>query len=148
MKYNLLTITAIVTTLASCGQSTPHRHHEKQLAPSDIKISALDLNKKQIQMRFEYRSYIAKKFVSIECETILLENQPITLTLNPNISFDSFSTEVLTFNNINSTDLESLKGLKNLDYELDCKVIYDKGREYIQKESTMYPVPKSDYLFR
>ena len=134
--------------MTSCGQSNPHRHFEKQRTSSDIKISSLDLEKRQIKMRFEYRSYITKKFEHIECQIKLAGRDPFTLSLIPEINFDSFSTEILTFKNIDSTYLANVLGLKNISYSLDCKVNFDKGIEYIQKESTLYLVPKLDYLFR
>lgn len=148
MKTKILTLTAIITSLVSCGQSNPHRHHKKQLAPSDIKISALDLKKKQIQMRFEYRSYITRKFEAIECQATLNDTEPFTLSLTPEVTFDSFSTEVLTFNDIDLANTQDLTGLDEISYHLSCKVNYDKGREYIVEESVLYLAPNSQFSYR
>jgi hypothetical protein len=146
-KRNILPLT-LAATLISCGQSTPHRHHQKQATSSDIKISALDLQKQQIQMRFEYRSYKAREFKAIECQTILSDKESFSLALTPSIIFDSFATEVLSFDKVASVHLKNLNGLKEMSYNLSCKVTYDKGVEYLDKNSVLHLAPNSHFTYR
>ena len=147
MKRYLLPIT-FITVLSSCGQPNPHRHHKRQVTPSDIKISALDLQKKFIQIRFEYRSYITRKFEQIECQTKLAEADSFNISLNPDMTFDSFSTEILTFKNIDLNRTKDLIGLKEISYYINCKINYDKGNEYIIEESVLYLAPNSQFSYR
>lgn len=147
MRLSLLAI-SLTATLISCGQSTPHRHHEKQATSADIKISTLNLQKQQLQMRFEYRSYIKKEFKSIDCRIKFTEKEAFSLTLMPAITFDSFATEVLIFNDLAENLLEDLNELKEIPYFLGCKVTYDKGTEYIEKKSVLYIAPNSQFIYR
>lgn len=147
MNFKLLVLPVIIS-LISCGQSNPHRHFEKQRTSSDIKISSLNLETKQLKIRFEYRSYLRKNFKTLSCEVIFLDNQPISITLHPNITFDSFTTEILIFNNIKYNKLSKLGNPKEVNYKIECEVGYDKGKEYISKESTLYLVPDSTDKYR
>jgi hypothetical protein len=147
MKRFVLPIT-FISVLSSCGQPNPHRHHKRQVTPSDIKISTLNLQQKLIQIRFEYRSYISRNFEQIECQTKLADTDMFTISLYPEVTFDSFSTEILTFKDINFNSTNDLIGSKEISYYLNCKIKYDKGNEYIIEESVLYLAPNSQFSYR
>jgi len=134
--------------LVSCS-SQKSRVHEKQRTASDIKIDSLDINKGQMKLRFEYRSYIPKQLQSLDCETSFSNNSIVfKQQLKPEIKLESFATEIFTINFDKTERLMPLTSLKQIDYGIHCESIYDKGREFLQKSSILYQVPASDFFYR
>lgn len=142
MKKTIFSV--IILFLVSCG--TPSGHFKKQRSPSDIKISAMDIAKEQITIRFEYRSYLSKTLESISCD-LLIDNNNITLSKQPGIKFESFAIERLRFNEVKGLN-EILSEKGKLPYEIKCKANYDKGDEFVVKKSVLYPSPGSKTQYR
>lgn len=140
--------TSIMLALVSCSPQKS-RVHDKQRIPSDIKIDSLDVKKHEIRLRFEYRSYTPKTLLSIDCETSFANNKVIYKHhLKPDIKFESFATEILTFNIEDEKLFALIEGQEQIDYHIQCESTYDKGRENIQKSSILYQAPTSDFFYR
>ncbi len=137
-----------VVVLTSCGQSDPHHHHKKQKTSSDIKISALDLESKKIQLRFEYRSYVKKTLENISCDIEFNKQPPINITQSYSIELGAFSTEILSFQVANINQDKHLLNLSNINYEISCELTYNKGSEYISQSSVLHLVPSEGFLYR
>ncbi|VAW39366.1 hypothetical protein MNBD_GAMMA01-420 [hydrothermal vent metagenome] len=148
MNKKLTILFCTVVILGSCGTHVS-RTHEKQRSPADIKISSLNLATNDLNLRFEYRSYIEKTFESINCD-ITFNAGPSSLNINQqfNIKLDAFSTEILTFANTKIAEKDKLLNLKHIDYSLRCKVTYDKGGEIVFEDSVLHLVPGSKFKYR
>ncbi|MBL4660815.1 MAG: hypothetical protein JKY19_10700 [Alcanivoracaceae bacterium] len=135
--------------LNSCGSSkSNYRAYEKQAAPADIKISKLDLATNEIQLRFEYRSYVHNKLDTINCDIEFSSESRLNIQQNMAINLDAFSIEILTFSNINITRPNSLLKLKQINYSLECHLKYDNGHEVVFEHSALYLVPGSELKYR
>lgn len=145
-KSRICLISTLSLLLGSCGGTNKSNIYEKQRTASDIKISSLDLQKNEIQMRFEYRTYVKKTLETIKCELTFNESSPISITQQPNIDLESFSTEILSFANIQFQS--SLNGSETINYALDCKLQYNKGKERVLEDSVLHLVPGTNNRFR
>ncbi len=141
----ILSILALFILINSCGSSPSRRVHEKQRTPSDVQISSLDFKHNNIELRFEYRTSVEKTLTSMDCDLILGEQPSIKLTKTTNIDLGAFSTEIIPFN---LTSLPTNNHDKTIDYTLQCKATYNKGKEYMHKESTLHLVPSSVNKYR
>lgn len=143
MRIYYLLIFVIV--ISSCG--TPNSHFRKQRSPSDIKIQSLDIAAGDIQIRFEYRSYVSKTLESLSCELDIGEFNQIKFEQQTNIMFESFATE-----NIGFTNIESLKLIDStqdtLSYHILCEADYGRSKEFINKSSVLYKVPNESSKYR
>jgi len=142
-----LFILSLVLALSSCGQSTS-RHHEKQRTPSDIKISALDLENNNIKMRFEYRSYVEKKLENVSCKIDFNKQSSINIDQLYPLELGAFSTETLNFQVANINPNNHLTNLLTINYDIDCEMVYDKGKEYVSASSVLHLVPSEKFLYR
>ncbi len=147
MKLKLL-ILALVIVLTSCGQSSSSRHHKKQRTSSDIKISFLNLKTKEIQMRFEYRSYVEKTLESINCEIEFNKQSTFNISQSQAIELGAFSTEILKFHAPDINQDSSLTNLSAIDYDINCEMIYNKGSEYVVETSVLHLVPSEKFIYR
>jgi hypothetical protein len=141
----ILSIVISFILLISCTSSSSRRVHEKQRTASDVQIDALDLANKKLELRFEYRTYVEKTLTSIDCDLTLNEKDSVKIIKNTNIELGAFSTEIISFN------VDALPTLKNLDsikYTLQCIALYNKGKEYINKDSVLHLVPASQNKYR
>jgi len=135
--------------LNSCGSSkSSYRAYEKQASPADIKISKLDMANNELQLRFEYRSYVHKKLDTINCDIEFSSESRLNVQQNLAINLDAFSIEILTFSNINITSPNSLHKLKQINYALECHLKYDNGREVVFEDSALHLVPGSELRYR
>ena len=139
---------SMAVLLTGCGQSTSYRHFEKQRTSSDVKISSLNLNTKNIQMRFEYRSYVKKDLKNISCDLKFNKQESFNIKKSYSIELGAFSTEVLNFHvkGINIDNL--LTKLPIINYHINCEMIYNKGSEYVSRTSDLHLVPTEKFLYR
>jgi len=139
---------ASVSLLASCGQSSPRRHFEKQNSPSTIKIASLDFENNRIQLRFDYRSYYIKTVTKMDCQ-IKLNNQS-TLNINQieSIELGAFSTETLSFDISPKDQIDTRLHGKSIDYNIKCNINYDKGSEFLSESSVLFLVPSEKFIYR
>jgi len=144
MKYIVLLV--FVLTLISCG-SSPKRVHEKQRTPSDVQISTLDFAKKYIELRFEYRTYIERSLNSIDCDLILNQAPALNMFKETNLELGAFSTEIIVFS-LESLSKSLANNARNINYNLQCIATYNKGSEYINKDSVLHLVPASQNKYR
>ncbi|MCB1603144.1 MAG: hypothetical protein R3F25_06895 [Gammaproteobacteria bacterium] len=142
MKLFSLIIVSLM--LVSCGE--PNNHFRRQKAPPDVKINFIDIAKKEVQLRFEYRSYRPRKLEEIACQIIVNDNKEISIDSKPKLQFESFSTEIITFKKVKLNVFEP--GQEQIRYLLDCEVDYDTGKEFAVKRSALYLVPGSVNQYR
>jgi len=152
MKIKLLVSSLTIVScigLIACSGGNYSRVNEKQRTPSDIKISQLDMEKKTIDLRFEYRTYDKKTLEKITCD-IDFNAGSAKLTVNqvPEIKLDAFSTEIFGFKNIEIISDEALKELNTINYSLSCDLYYDKGSEVVFEKSVLHQVPGSQSSYR
>ena len=140
----ILALVVSFILIASCG-SNSHRINEKQRTPSDVQISSLDFGGKLIELRFEYRTYVEKTLASIDCDLTLNENNSIKLAKNTNIELGAFSTEIISFKDV---ALPTMKNTQSINYTLQCTANYNKGSEYMAKDSVLHLVPASQNKYR
>lgn len=148
LKLRLLTLTAAISLIASCGQSNPHRHHEKQRTSSDIKISSLNLETKQIQMRFEYRSHVKKILKEISCDIEFNKQPPFNVKQSYTIELGAFSTETFNFHATTINHNNILMNTSIINYDITCELTYNKGREFVSESSVLHLVPSKQFLYR
>ena len=135
--------------LNSCTSSkSNYRAYEKQSSPADLKISKLDLANNEMQLRFEYRSYVHNKLDTINCDIEFNSESRLNIQQSPNINLDAFSIEILTFSNINIINPNNLLKLKQINYSLECHLNYDNGREMVFEDSALHLVPGSELRYR
>ena len=135
--------------LNSCESTkSSYRTYEKQASPADIKISKLDLSTNELQLRFEYRSYVHKELENISCDIEFNAGSQLSIQQNQTISLDAFSTEVLTFTNINIVKSNRLLNLKQINYSIECHLKYDNGHEVVFEDSALHLVPGSKLKYR
>ena len=139
-----LSFLAIFILITSCG-SKSHRINEKQRTASDVQISSLDFANKKLELRFEYRTYVEKTLTSIDCDLTLNENDSVKLAKNTNIELGAFSTEIISFKDV---ALPAMKMAQTINYALQCTAHYNKGSEYMAKDSVLHLVPASQNKYR
>jgi hypothetical protein len=148
MKVKCLTTLCTISLLTSCGGTNPRRYHEKQRSPTAIKINHLNLGKKQMQMRIEYRNYVEKTLENLSCQFKMNNSSDMTIEQQPHLKFGAFSTEILNFGAIQFNNSETLNHLKSIEYSLDCILEYDKGSERVIDSSVLYLTPGTDFQYR
>ncbi len=141
----ILSIVISFILLASCGSNPSRRVHEKQRTASAVQIDALDLANNTLELRFEYRTYVEKTLTSMNCDLTLNEKDTVKLTKNTNIELGAFSTEIISFN---VDTLPAYKDLDTIKYTLQCTALYNKGKEYMSKDSFLHLVPASQNKYR
>ena len=146
----MLISVSLVSSLCSCGGSSNagYRTYKKQSSPADIKISALNLATNEIKLRFEYRSYLHETLENLSCSIEFNSESLLKIEHELNIKLDAFSTEILSFLDIEITDSNKLHKLKSLNYSLKCDLKYDNGRETVFENSVVYLVPGSEFKYR
>ncbi len=146
----IATATLILNACSGPSQSkSSYRVYEKKASPAFIKIDNLDLSKNRLQLRFEYRSYIYDALDMLTC-TINFNQQQSQLSIDfmQTIKLDAFSTEVLTFDDIKIMDKHHLLDQQHIQYELNCQLKYNKGRETVFHDSVLHLVPSSTAQYR
>ncbi len=138
----------MVIVLTSCGDSNPRRHHEKQRTTSDIKISSLNLATKQIQIRFEYRSYVEKTLENISCEISFNKQLHLNIKQSYVLELGAFSTEILKFHAPNLNKYNHLTNFSKINYDITCELQYNKGSEYVSEFSALHLVPSEKFIYR
>jgi hypothetical protein len=148
MKLLMLNV-SIVVLLAGCsGQSTSHRHFKKQNSPSTIKIASLDLEKKSIQLRFDYRSHNKKILKNMDCEIKLNSQSTLSIKQIDSIELGAFSTETLGFKMSATDQTRALMNLQSIDYDINCYLKYNKGSEYLSESSVLHLTPSEKFIYR
>ncbi len=143
----ILAIVISFIFIVSCGSSSSRRVHEKQRTPSDVQINALDFANKKLELRFEYRTYVEKTLITMNCDLTLNKKPSIQLIKDSHLELGAFSTEIISFD-LNSQVLPALNKAKTIDYNLECTATYNKGTEYMQKTSVLHLVPASQDKYR
>ena len=148
-KKLILTSILLMPLLTSCGgQKASYRAYEKQVTPSDIKISSLDLASSTIEMRFEYRSYRDKILEDIQCDIEFNSQHQVSLSQQLSITLDAFSTEILHFTGINISQHQKLLNLKTIGYSQVCRLEFKKGSEIVRTQSVLHLRPGSEFKYR
>ena len=148
-KKLILTSLLVMPLLISCGgQKASYRAYEKQVTPSDIKISNLDLASGTIELRFEYRSYREKILEDIQCDIEFNSQHHTSISQQLNIALDAFSTEIISFSGIEISQQQRLTNLKSLRYSQLCYLNFKKGSETVQTESVLHLTPGSKTKYR
>ena len=147
MKLLMLNV-SIAVLLTGCGQSTSHRHFEKQNSPSTIKIASLNLENKSLQLRLDYRSYIKKTLIKIDCDIELNKQSTLEINQSYTIELGAFSTEKLSIDISTKDKLNNLVNMQSIDYDIDCRLNYDKGNEYLSESSVLHLAPSEKFIYR
>ena len=147
MKLLIFNVSMAVL-LTGCGQSTSYRHFEKQKSPSTIKISSLNLNQQNIQLRFNYRSYVKKTLTNIDCNIKLNNQKDVEINQSYSIELGPFSTETLKFDISVKDQTKALIDLQSIDYDINCNISYDKGNEFLSESSVLHLIPGEKLSYR
>jgi hypothetical protein len=146
--FKVMFLSCVVFCLGSCGGNSHKRVNKKQRTHSDMKITHLNLRDGNLDLRLDYRSYVEKTLENISCEVSLNNYLEFIINNDNAISLDAFSKETIKFSSINFKYENNLESELSIEYSLSCTLKYNKGKEYVYKDSVLHLIPKSSYQYR